>query len=138
MGIPIRGDQNMWEPPWKTLVRNLTETGFESPYLERLRARVDATPDHRSLERELLQEMARALGRACDKVNLGLLELQLTERRIEEASDAVERTRLVGHFNRQRLRVQGFLRELVIHREALGMFHNDHLKKEYPVPPRKE
>jgi hypothetical protein len=128
----------MWEPPWKTLVRSLTDDGFESPYLERLRARVDATPDHRSLERELLQEMAYALARACDKVNLGLLELQLMERRIETAPDAEERTRLVRDFNRQRLRVRGFFRELVIHREALGMLHNDHLRKEYPIPPRME
>ncbi len=128
----------MWEPPWKTLVRNLTESGFESPYLERLRSRVDVMPDRKSLEQELLQEMAQALGRACDKVDLGLLELQLIERRIEQQLDAAERDRLVDAFNQQRARVRGYFRELVIHREALGIFHNDHLKQHYPIPPKME
>jgi hypothetical protein len=60
----------MWEPPWKSLVESLTDSGFESDYLERLRSRVEVTLDRNSLEREIIQEMAQSLGRAGDKVNL--------------------------------------------------------------------
>ena len=68
---------------WKRLVLELTDEGFDSPYLDRLRARLNVEQSHRELEKEILQEMAAALGRAEDKLNLALLRLQLIERELE-------------------------------------------------------
>ena len=127
----------MWEPPWKSLVETLTDSGFESPYLDRLRSRIEVALDRPSLEREILLEMAQALGRAGDKVDLAFLKLQLLQEQIDDAADAEERTRLMRTYNRQRLQAKRVLRELVIHREALGMIHNQHLAALYTVPPRK-
>jgi hypothetical protein len=128
---------SMWDPPWKRLIESLTDTGFDSPYLDRLRTRVEVMPDRQSLERELLQEMARALGRTCDKVNLALLQLQLIQRQIDDTTESARHGELVRAYNQQREQARIALRELIIHREALGMVHNQHLKKEYPIPPRK-
>jgi hypothetical protein len=56
----------MPERPWQTLVRQLTDAGYESPYLDRLRARVDPAQAQDTLEQEIIREMASALGRAED------------------------------------------------------------------------
>jgi hypothetical protein len=128
----------MWKPPWMSLVESLTDTGFESPYLDRLRSRVDATPDRQSLEKEILQEMARSLGRSADKVDAAFLTMEVIEKRLDDSPDAAERADWITAFNRQRDEARRLLRELIIHREALGMRHNGHLRKIYPIPPAKK
>ncbi len=125
---------------WKRLVRELTDEGFESPYLDRLRARLNVEQSHRELEKEILQEMAAALGRAEDKLNLALLRLQLIERELESlpsrgaGGDLRER---VEGYNAQREVACRCLWELTIHREALGFRRNEILERLYPIPPRR-
>jgi DNA-binding helix-hairpin-helix protein with protein kinase domain len=127
----------MREPVWKSLVESLSDTEFESPYLDRLRSRVEIAQERSSLEREIVQEMAQALGKAEDKVNVALLELQLIEQKLAIASGEGERGHLIASFNTQRDRAKQVLRELVIHREALGMHRNEILREFYPIPERK-
>ncbi len=129
----------MRTPAWKRLVRDLSDQGFESPYLDRLRRKLDVEQAHHDLEREILQEMACALGRAEEKINLALLELQLIERDLDAArGGGAERERLVAQYNVQREVARRYLWELVIHREALGFRRNEVLRECYPIPPRRQ
>ena len=50
----------MREPPWKSLVRHLDDSGYESPYLDRLSARLDAGGIRQSLETEIIRVVAQA------------------------------------------------------------------------------
>ncbi|GAB4286968.1 MAG: hypothetical protein Kow0092_40200 [Deferrisomatales bacterium] len=135
----------MARPPWEKLVRELTDSGYESPYLDRLRTRIDVGRAHDELRAEILREMASALGRAEDKVNLALLRLELIGRELddllaEEGRDQgwARRTNArVEAFNRQRAQAQRCLWELVIHREALGFRRNSVLREFYPIPPKR-
>ncbi len=123
-------------------MEQLTDEGFESPYLDRLRKRLDVYQAQRELEKEILQEMAAALGRAEDKVNLALLELELIGREIDrllgsgEGEAVAERVNeRIAAYNRQRERARRFLWELTIHREALGLTRHQILEEFYPIPP---
>lgn len=127
----------MWEPPWKRLVTDLKSEGFESPYLDRLHDRLHVYLDRPSLEQEILAEMAYALGRAEDKVNHALLRLDVKAREIEDARDAGDRARLTDEFNALRKDAESALRDLMIHREALGMRRHEPLARLYPIPPRR-
>ena len=121
-----------WEPPWKSLVEDLKDQGFESPYLDRLHERVHAYLDRQSLEREILEEMAYALGRAEDKVNLALLELDVLAAELDAAhAPPPERVRA---FNDKRAEAQAALRDLLIHREALGFRRHGLVHDLYPIP----
>lgn len=125
---------------WKRLVLELTDEGFESPYLDRLRARLNVEQSHRELEKEILQEMAAALGRAEDKLNLALLRLQLIERELESLPPrgaGVDLRERVEGYNAQREVASRCLWELTIHREALGFRRNEILERLYPIPPRR-
>jgi hypothetical protein len=125
----------VWEPPWKKLVEQLKRTDFESPYLDRLTERLDRYSDGRSLEKEILQEMACALQRAEDKVNFALLELDMLDREIAAASGEPQRRQQIDAFNEKRREAQKKRHELVIHREALGLYHHEGLERFYPIPP---
>lgn len=119
----------MREPPWKALVEQLVDEGYQSTYLDRLRSRMDV--HHRSkhtLEREILEEMAHALAVAEDKVNVALLELE----RIDHL-----RPGDVEAFNEQRDLALRKRRDLLLHREALGFPPDPRFEQRYPVPPRK-
>jgi hypothetical protein len=125
---------------WKRLVLDLTDEGFESPYLDRLRARLNVEQSHRELEKEILQEMAAALGRAEDKLNLALLRLQLIARELESLPPrgaGVDLRERVEGYNAQREVASRCLWELTIHREALGFRRNEILERLYPIPPRR-
>jgi hypothetical protein len=130
-------DQNglVSKTPWKKLAAELVENGIESKYLARVQARV--TPEERleTVEQEILQEMAGALGRSEDRVNLALAELELLGARHQRAAPG-ERSALVSAFNAQRIVAQAKLRELLIHREAVGFRRNQILSELYPIPPR--
>lgn len=127
----------MRAPPWKNLVRDLTRTGFESPYLDRLKRRVDVELAAEELEKEIVQEMATALGRAGDKVDYALLRLDVAARAIDEARDPAERRLLVRHWNGLREEAIEARYELRIHREAVGIRRNRMLETLYPIPPRR-
>lgn len=132
----------MNEPLWKKLVDDLQAKGHESPYLDRLRQRFSAVPKQHDLAREILQEMAAALGRAEDNVNVALLELELQGKAIDAlgespAANRTETETRIAAFNRQRDVAARALWELRVHREALGFRRNDDLASHYPIPPKR-
>jgi len=124
------------ERPWESLIRELRDSGHESVYLDRLRARHDVAAAQEQLEREIIREMAEALGRAGDKVDLALLRLELAGKALARATDPAERARLGARFNALRVEAITARHELRIHREAVGIRRNDALEREYPIPPR--
>jgi hypothetical protein len=126
----------MTERPWQSLVRELRDAGYESPYLDRLRARHDVYAAQEQLEKELIREMAAALGRAGEKVDVALLRLELAGRALAAATHPDERERLATEFNTRRAEAIKVRHELRIHREAVGIRRNDDLDREYPIPPR--
>src|SRR5580765_2127541 len=107
----------MSERPWQSLVRELRDSGFESPYLDRLRARHDVAAAQEELERELIREMAEALGRAGEKVDVA-------RRALAVAIDPEERRRLAEQFNALRQTALQARHDLRIHREAVGIRRN--------------
>src|SRR3954452_13316835 len=76
---------------WISLVEDLKAKGHESPYLDRLQERLPGRAataarreaSQRQLELEIAEEMAGALGRAEDKINVSLLKLELLGREID-------------------------------------------------------
>jgi hypothetical protein len=124
----------MPERPWQTLVRQLTDAGYESPYLDRLRARVDPAQAQDTLEQEIIREMASALGRAEDKLNAALLRLELAGRALAAAVDCAERRDRALVFNAERTHALRARWELTIQREAVGIRRNDMLERLYPIP----
>lgn len=127
----------MSAPPWKRMVEELTARGYESPHLERLKQRLPMRDGYRSLQLEILQEMASSLGRASEKVDHALLKLELLGKQVDEAADPVLRARLVTEFNAQREVALKFLWELKVHREAIGLRQHHQLAQMYPVPPKR-
>ena len=129
-------------PAWKKLVEDLQAKGHRSPYLDRLRERLPpgvgvggAVAD---LQREILQEMASALGRAEDKVNLALLELDVQGKAIDALTPSDEaRPSAIAKFDRLREQAIRALWELRVHREALGFRRNERLAELYPIPPKR-
>jgi len=121
------------EPAWKALVEQLLEEGHQSPYLERLRDRYDVRAPRESIEREVLREMASALARSEDKVNVALLELELCARRCEERADRAS----VEAFNAKRQHAIKVRRELLIHRDALRFPRDPRFEERYPIPPKR-
>lgn len=121
------------EPPWKRLVEELKDQGYESIYLDRLRASLDVQQQHGVLEKEIIQEMAYALGKTAAKVNHALLELELLHRKLSSAASREEQLELREAFRLKRAEALERRRELLIHREALGIRRNDVLEKLYPI-----
>jgi hypothetical protein len=127
----------MREAPWTKLVRELKDTGYESPYLDRLRARLDPSEAVARLETEIVQEMAHALGRTGDRLNYALLRLELAARAIDEAPDEDARADRIRTFNALRSEALDARRNLLIHREAIGIRRNKLLDELYPIPPKR-
>jgi hypothetical protein len=123
----------MAPPAWKKLAHELQEQGIESRYMARITARV--TPEQRleNVEAEILQEIAGALGRSEDRVNLALAECELLAAKHARAVGA-ERRELARRFNEQRAVARARVRDLLIHREAAGFRRNQILTELYPIP----
>jgi hypothetical protein len=124
------------DPAWRSLVRELTDSGFESDYLDRLRARVDVAQAQTSLETEIIAEMASALGRAEDKLNVALLRLEIATRELADAGPSDRDRCLVAYDTRHREAIIARW-EFVIHREAVGIWRNELIEQLYPIPPRR-
>jgi hypothetical protein len=117
----------------KRLVEELRDSGYESVYLDRLRARLDVDGTQAVLEQEIVQEMAAALGRTAAKVDLALLRLEMAARDLAAGGDAAA----VARFNALREEALRARLELVIHREAIGFRRTDEVERAYPVPARR-
>jgi len=120
---------------WEKLVRDLSQTGYESEYLDRLRARVDVEQALEDLETEIIRETAAALGRAAEKVDYAMLRLELANRDLERAANRAEWLRAVARFNTIREEALEARHELIVHREVVG-FRRDAGAVEalYPIP----
>lgn len=125
----------MTDPPWKRLVEELKDQGYESVYLDRLRATLDTEQQHAILEKEIVQEIAYALGQTAAKVDHALLQLELLTAELGKASTPEHRARVLDAFLAQRDEALRLRRDLLIHREAVGIRRNDILEQLYPVPP---
>ncbi len=88
----------------------------------------------RELEIEIAQEMASSLGRAAEKVDVALLELELLGRAVDDAPTVEARAERVAAFNAKRELAVRALWELRVHREAIGLRRNEELAKTYPIP----
>jgi hypothetical protein len=123
----------MAQTSWKKLAAELQEQGIESKYMSRIQARV--TPEQRleNVEAEILQEIAGALGRSEDRVNLALAECELLAAQHARAEGA-RRRELAHAFNAQREVARARVRDLLIHREAAGFRRNQMLNELYPIP----
>lgn len=120
-----------WDPAWKSLVEQLVDEGRQSPYLERLRVRYDVRLPNETIEKELMREMAGALARAEDKVNVALLELELLAERCDARGDRAS----AQAFNEKRRHALKVRRDLLIHRDALRFPRDPRFEQRYPVPP---
>jgi hypothetical protein len=124
----------------KRLASELISHGIDSEYLARVEARLSREERLETLQTEIAQEIAGALGRADTRVNLALAELQLCRARYDRAAQAgapyAERAELARAFNEQRTVAQARLRELLIHREAVGFRRNQILNEMYPIAPK--
>mgnify|MGYP006309568059 CR=1 FL=1 len=116
--------------PYKSIVKKLKSEGFESEYLDRLSARVDAEEEAHRLEVEIRAEVASALGRAGAKVDLAFLKMQLARRDVEVATTEAERAEAVTRFNALRAAAEEARLELRIHREAVGFRRNEDLNRD--------
>lgn len=129
----------------RDLIQSLSDSGIESPYLERLRKRVGSSAREgalKSLQQEILGEMAAALGRAESHVDEALLHCDLIAREIEALEEreahgeavGPELERKIADFNQARATAERRRWELMVHREALGIRRHDALSQHYPIP----
>jgi hypothetical protein len=82
--------------------------------------------------------MASALGRAEDKVNVALVELEVQGKSIDAMTiDDAARPRALARFDAIRTQAMCALWELRVRREALGFRRNEKLAELYPIPPKR-
>lgn len=126
--------------PFKRLASELLAHGVDSEYIARVEARVSREQQLETLQAELTQEIAGALGRTDTRVNLAFAELQLCRARFDRARSqgaTSETLRELAHaYNAQRKEAQARLRDLQIQREAIGFRRNQILNELYPMPPK--
>jgi predicted DNA binding CopG/RHH family protein len=124
--------------PFKRLASELIAHGVQSEYLARVEARITREQKLETLQAELTQEIAAALGRTDTRVNLAFAELELCRARYDKAqregADASTLSELAQAFNAQRDEARARLRDLQIQREAIGFRRNQILHELYPLP----
>lgn len=113
----------MSEPFWKELVDRLKDEERET-HLDPIRREIEWRNPRATVERELLEEIAGALGRS--------------ERRVQDAITKVHA--LMDHeddevFERARREAMRLKRDLSIHREALRFPRDPEFDRRYPIPP---
>jgi hypothetical protein len=128
------------QPPWKKLAAELAVHGVQSRYLERVRARVDPEQELSTLQEEIAGEIARALGKTEEQLNLAMAELELVGAKLArlraQKVSGPELSAAIEAFNQQRAVAEKRLRDLVIHREAAGFRRNQAVYEQHPIPPR--
>lgn len=115
----------------RDLLRRTDRAGHQSVHADRLRQRLHAARGYGDLQQELLEEMAHALGRAGDKVDAALLECELLAPAAERGDDP----EALEAYEAKRREAIAALRDLTIHREALGLYRHDELERTYRIPP---
>lgn len=112
-----------------------TATRHDPAHLDVVRARVDPSVAQEELEREIVREIAAALGRSAEKVERALSRLETGRRAVDAARDDEERARATAAFEALRAAAVRARHDLLIHREAVGIRRNDALETLYPIPP---
>jgi hypothetical protein len=125
---------------YQQLATALAAHGVQSPYISRIEMHIAQQQRLEQLQAELNQDIAGALGQSDLRVNFALAELELRkaryERAVRDGAPERDRTALADAFNKQRLVAEKRLRELLIHREAVGFRRNQVLQELYPIAPR--
>jgi len=120
-------------------VRETIDTGtpvrHDPAHLDMVRARVDPAVAQEELEREIVREIAAALGRSAEKVERALARLDNSRRAVDAARDADECTRATAAYEELRREALRVRHDLLIHREAVGIRRNEALETLYPIPP---
>ena len=119
---------------WRVLASDLRDPSDGREHLTHLRSHVDVKAAQEQLEREIIQEMAAALGRSAEKVVATLGRLAVARRDIDAAVDGAARRDAAVRFNAARVDALRARHELLIHREAVGIRRNEVLETEYPIP----
>ena len=125
------------KPPWKSLVEDLKRPEHDDPYLERLARRFDTGNDARSLQRELIEEMGSALKRAEAKLVTAIEACVRAGDELDGAGDSASREAARARYESRRSEAQRARWELVIHREALGLYRHDDVDHHHRIPPRR-
>jgi hypothetical protein len=124
---------------WWTLAGDVHDAGtparHDPAHLDMIRARVDPAVAQEELEREIVREIAAALGRSAEKVEQALARLDAGRRAVDAARGADERTRATAVYEELRLAAIRARHDLLIHREAVGIRRNEALEALYPIPP---
>lgn len=125
-------------PPWQKMVKRLQAEGFQSPYLEQLHRKVDVEQSQQDLEKEIAQEVAGALGRSENLLLVAMVELEWAGREHDllrrRGAPTTERAQAAREYNERRKHALSRLRDLQIHREAVGMRRHHMLRALYPIP----
>src|SRR5262249_20907544 len=103
------------QPPGKALVLALQDRGYESPSLDRLRRRLDPEQAQATLEQEIVQEIAAALGRTAAKLDHALLRLELAGRELAALGGAAARPECAARADTPRSPAPPARHELVGH-----------------------
>ena len=130
----------MQDKELKNRLTALVKEGVESPYIDRLRARVDPSQVVTDIQREIVSEMAQALGHSEEKLERALLELDVIAHRIKALGptpNPAALAELEARFDAQRERCLKRRWELEVHREAVGFRNHEALNRLHPIPPRR-
>jgi hypothetical protein len=90
---------------------------------------------HRRIEDEIRREKAGALGRAGERLDEALREVERIGREIEVARRAPERACLLEAYAAARARARSARYALVIQREAIGLRNHRIVDQLFPEPP---
>jgi hypothetical protein len=93
------------------------------------------TETHRRIQAEIAGEKAAALGRAGERLEAALREVQGWARRVHETRDAAERAGLGVAYEQARARALDARLTLLIQREALGLRRHAVVDQQFPEPP---
>jgi len=114
----------------RRLAARLQAEGYESEYLDRVRAHLSLEESQAVLEQEIHREMALALSRTTQRLDVAMLHLELAERALREDPATKDR------YDAARREALSRQRDLMIHREALGITQHALLRQRYPIPER--
>jgi hypothetical protein len=92
---------------------------------------------HRRINAELAQEKAAALGRAGERLETAIADAAELGRLLDLAGSVEDQARLLGEYERARLRAAHARTALLIQREALGLRHHRIVDQQFPEPPKR-
>ena len=89
-------------------------------------------------QEEIIEEMAKALGRTGDKLEAVLLKLKKIEQELETIDDLDKYNAMIDTFNATRRQALSRREMLMIHREALGARKHIYVDNFYPIPGKRD